>query len=90
MEMPAGSFHIDGMEKKPKRPRDVNQLAKYIVELATTNPPSLPGPSEMAERGRSGGLIGGKARAKSLDASERSAIAKRAANARWSRSSDKS
>lgn len=23
------------MTKKPKRPRDINQLAKYIVDLAT-------------------------------------------------------
>jgi len=33
--------------------------------------------------GRKGGLKGGKARAKKLTAKERSAIAKKAANARW-------
>ena len=38
--------------KPPKRPRDTNQLAKYIVDLATTEiPPAVP-ESEMANRGR--------------------------------------
>lgn len=75
--------------KRPKRPRDANQLAKYVAELATREMPPTKPESEMAKRGRSGGLVGGKARAETLDAEERSAIAKRAANARWSRSSDK-
>lgn len=37
-----------------------------------------------AALGRKGGLKGGKARAKSLSAEERSSIAKKAAAARWS------
>lgn len=36
--------------------------------------------------GRLGGLVGGKARAEKLSPDERKAIAKRAAEARWSKS----
>lgn len=76
------------MDKKPKRPRDANQLAKFIVDVAT-------GEAELPENkndgknpaavalGKLGGKKGGKARAKSLTAEERSAIAKKAAKARW-------
>lgn len=69
----------------PKRPRDPNQLAKAIVDIATgeaedtvsekkRNPPA---------KGRAGGLKGGAARADSLPAGRRSEIAKQAANRRW-------
>ena len=69
-----------------KRPRDPNQLAKMIVDIATgevedtvsarkRNPESI--------KGRIGGLAGGVARAKTLTAKKRSAIATRAAMARW-------
>lgn len=72
---------------KPKRPRDPNQLAKLLVDLATgekTEPAeeSTKNPHAVA-LGRLGGLKGGKARAKALTATKRSAIAKRAARARW-------
>ena len=39
--------------------------------------------SEREDLSRSGGLLGGAARARSLSAPERSAIAKKAAAARW-------
>ena len=69
------------------RPRDPNQLAKLIVDIATgeaedtvseqkRNPP---------KRGRAGGLKGGKARAEKLSQRERQEIAKRAANTRWTK-----
>ncbi len=70
------------MSKTPKRPRDTNQLAKYIVELATTELPQKL-ESQKAASGRLGGLIGGKARSESLDAESRSEIARHAATIRW-------
>jgi len=73
------------MPKTPKRPRDPNQLAKFITEIATgekTDP--LPTElSAMAELGQRGGLKGGKARAQSLTPEERSEIARKAAEKRW-------
>jgi len=49
---------------------------------------ALPDPNEgkdpkAVERGRKGGEIGGKARAKKLTAKKRSQIAKKAAKSRW-------
>jgi hypothetical protein len=67
------------MERKPKRPRDPNQLAKAIVALATGEAEDK-SPTESA---RKGGLKGGAARAKSLTPQERSEIASLAAQARW-------
>lgn len=74
----------------PKRPRDVNQLAKSIVEQATGEAPAV-APVEDGKNaaavalGRLGGLKGGKARAEKLTAEERSDIAKKAAASRWKR-----
>jgi hypothetical protein len=78
------------MAKKSTRPRDTNQLAKSIVDLATgeaenTAPvPDGKNPAAVA-LGRLGGLKGGKARAESLTAKKRSEIAKKAAQTRWSK-----
>lgn len=75
--------------KKPKRPRDPNQLAKAVVSLATgetTEAPNHGGKNAAAvELGRLGGVKGGKARADALSPKERSEIAKRAAKTRWSK-----
>ncbi len=68
--------------KKKKRPRDANQLAKSIVDLATGDDEE-PVESAQAIAGRKGGRKGGQARASSLTAEERSEIAKKAAAARW-------
>lgn len=69
-------------DKKPKRPRDTNQLAKFIVEVATgESTDALPVKSKGKQRG---GLAGGPARAKKLSSDERSSIARKAAKARWS------
>ena len=66
---------------KPKRPRDANQLAKLVVDVATGEvDDTVP---VKAEGQRKGGLKGGKSRAKSLTAEQRKAIAKKAADARW-------
>jgi len=69
----------------PKRPKDPNQRAKMIVDLATgeiTEPVSTKNPAAV-ELGRLGGLKGGKARAESLTPERRKEIAKKAAEKRW-------
>ncbi|HEY9167063.1 MAG TPA: hypothetical protein VIS48_12980 [Candidatus Kryptonia bacterium] len=73
--------------KKPKRPKDTNQLAKSVVELAIgerveTSISEGKNPHAV-ELGRLGGLKGGKARAEKLSAKQRSNIAKVAAQVRW-------
>lgn len=72
------------MTNPPKRPRDPNQLAKMIVDIATdATPDTLSASSPMAELGRTGGLAGGTARAKKLSPERRREIAQKAAAARW-------
>ncbi len=71
------------LEQMPQRPRDTNQLAKMIVDL-TTGEAVEPEMSVRAKSGRLGGLKGGKARAESLTPEQRSEIAKKAAQKRWS------
>ena len=79
------------MPKRSSRPRDSNQLAKLIVDMATGNaPPETKAddgknPAAVA-LGRLGGLKGGKARAESLSKRTRSKIARDAANTRWKNS----
>ena len=72
---------------KPKRPRDPNQLAKLIADIATgeveeAKPADGKDPAAVA-LGRKGGLKGGKARAAALTPEERKAIAAKAASSRW-------
>ncbi len=69
------------------RPRDPNQLAKLLVDIATgeSDEPAEPDDREENRLGRSGGLVGGKARAESLSPEERSEIARKASRARWSK-----
>jgi hypothetical protein len=76
------------MAKTPKRPRDTNQLAKFIVDLATgdaSEPKATDDGKDPAAiaLGRKGGLKGGKARAESLFPEKRRIIAKKAAKKRW-------
>lgn len=68
-----------------KRPRDTNQLAKLIVDLATGEA-SEADVSEKAEGQQRGGLKGGKARAEALPPDRRTEIARAAAGARWKKS----
>ena len=66
-----------------KKPHDVNQLAKILMDLTSGEDP-YQGKNPMAvELGRLGGQKGGKARAESLSSKRRKEIAKQAANARW-------
>ena len=59
------------MEKRAKRPRDTNQLAKMVVDLSVgeiSEPDPNIGKDPMAvKRGRLGGARGGKSRAAALD-----------------------
>ena len=78
------------MPKIPKRPRDLNQWAKRMVDIATGEAEDLePTPEEQGKDsaavslGRRGGLKGGKARASSLTPAERREIAQKAAASRW-------
>ena len=76
------------MERKRRKTEDVNQIAASIVEAVTSDrscreqPVKEKNPAAVA-LGRLGGLKGGKARAEKLSAKKRSAIAKKAAQARW-------
>jgi hypothetical protein len=78
------------MAKKSKTPRDINRLAAFIAEQATSDPkPDQPeGPQKnpaAVELGRLGGKKGGKARAEKLTPEQRKEIAQRAAKARWAK-----
>lgn len=68
---------------RPKRPRDPNQLAKLMVDIATGEAQDAP-PADKPEGQVRGGKIGGKARAEKLTPEQRSEIASKAAKARWS------
>lgn len=78
-------------EKHPKRPRDLNEWAKRMVDIATgelddTKPVPQDDPNKdpaAVTLGRKGGLKGGRARANSLSQAERKKIAQNAANKRW-------
>lgn len=82
---------------KGKRPRDPNQLAKWIVDHSTSDTPE-PEPEippakapvspavlsqRMAALGKKGGQIGGKRRLKTMSKAQRRSVAARAAKARW-------
>lgn len=73
-----------------KRPRDINELARAIVDEATGNTPEEdPSPETPLKNphaqalGRLGGKKGGLARAAKLTPEQRKEIAKGAAKARW-------
>ncbi len=73
-------------QKPPKRPRDRNQLAKSIIDIATGEKPDRdPTPEEEGKDPAAVALgkKGGKARADSMSAERREEIAKSAAAARW-------
>jgi hypothetical protein len=75
-------------DRSRKRPSDVNELAKQLVDEATGeaepyNPDAGKDPAAVA-LGRKGGLKRGKARAEKLTPEQRSEAARKAAAARWS------
>lgn len=73
---------------KGKRPRDPNQLAKWIVEQSTEEAQPAPAPPSdlsayMAAMGRKGGKVGGKRRLVTMTPEARKRVAAKAALARW-------
>ena len=83
---------MQNRSSNPKRPRDFNSRAfDSVARLTGTAPPEpVPEPEDPVKTaaallGRRGGLKGGAARAAKLSPEERSAIAKKAAAARWRR-----
>lgn len=69
--------------KRKKRPRDANQLAKFVVDVATGEEDD----NEPVSKAKSkAGKKGARARARALTPQERSEIASAAANARWKKS----
>lgn len=76
-------------DRSRKRPRDLNSLAKSIVDDATSDerrPEEHEKDPAAVALGRKGGLKGGKARAESLTPERRAEIARKAAAARWEKS----
>jgi hypothetical protein len=75
----------------PARPRDLNQWAKRMVDIATGEVADIePAPQHDPNKdpaavalGRKGGLKGGRARSESLTPEERKRIAQNAATKRW-------
>jgi hypothetical protein len=75
------------MPKRPRRPRDPNELAfqvfqEAISELPRSDPDAGKNPAAVA-LGRLGGTKGGKARAAKLTPEQRRESARKAALARW-------
>ena len=73
-------------ERSSKRPRDLNALARSIVDEATGEAPPEPESTKdpaAVELGRKGGLKGGPARAAKLSRTRRQEIARKAAAVRW-------
>lgn len=68
-----------------KRPRDPNQLAKLIVDIATGEAEDKVSESKRKAKHKrqAGGLKGGKVRAERLTPQEREDIARLATRARW-------
>lgn len=78
------------MTKKSKTPIDLNKLAAFITEQATSEitPQEEEKPQKnqaAVELGRLGGLKGGKARSEKLTPEQRSEIARNAAKSRWNK-----
>lgn len=77
---------LSGMQKKPKRPRDPNQLGKLIVDLSVgeaDDSNNLPDESGKDPAAVALGKKGGMARAAKLTKKQRSTIARDAARKRW-------
>ena len=79
--------------KGQKRPRDANQLAKLIVDIATGQVEDREPTSEeqgkttaAVARGKAGGPKGSCARARKLTPEQRTEIARLAAQTRWKKS----
>jgi len=77
-------------KRSSKNLRDLNQVAKAVVEAVAVEAEVMPdgkNPAAVA-LGRLGGKKGGPARAAKLSAEVRSEIARKAARARWAKGAD--
>lgn len=88
----AQAYHMGGVSdsRRLPRPRDPNQLAKLVTEIATGEADDRLLTDDGRDLaavllGRRGGLKGGKARAASMSSERRSEIARKAADARWNK-----
>lgn len=63
------------------RPRDINELAKFTLDVATGETDDFE--SDLTVKRRMAGKRGAQSRAKSLSPENRSKIAKHAAEVRW-------
>jgi len=80
-------------DKHPKRPRDLSQWAKRMVDIVSGEVEDRePTPEEQGKsakavaRGSAGGAKGGPARSAKLTPDQRAEIARIAARARWKKS----
>ncbi|HYS25450.1 MAG TPA: hypothetical protein VEP46_07600 [Vicinamibacterales bacterium] len=75
--------------KAVKPPKDFNEFGRYLVDLTTASDPPKVTEDEvsrvMANLGARGGKIGGKRRLETMTPEQRSAVALKAARARWSK-----
>lgn len=78
------------MPKRPRRPRDPNELAFQVFQEAIGEASPEPEPKPEREKnpaavalGKLGGKKGGKARAAKMTPEERAESARKAAEARW-------
>jgi hypothetical protein len=72
----------------PSRPRDPNELAKLVADIATGDAEDMPLTDDGKDLaavllGRRGGMKGGRARAQALSSERRREIARAAARKRW-------
>lgn len=84
MEIKAHTVNM--ADKHPKRPRDLNQWAKQIADIAAGEVEDRePTPEEQGKDPAAAALgsKGGKARSRSLTPEQREEIARLAAEARW-------
>ena len=86
------SWIMPNRSSKKKDDKDLNEIAFSIVQQATGQIPKVAPPAPPKKNpaavtlGRLGGLKGGKARAESMTPAKRTEIARKAAAARWKRS----
>lgn len=77
---------LSGMQKRPKRPRDPNQLGKLIVDLSVGEADESSNQADDSGKDPAAvalGKKGGAARAAALSKKRRAEIAAKAAKTRW-------
>lgn len=83
---------LSGMQSRPKRPRDPNQLGKLIVDLSVgeaDDSQNMPDESGKDPAAVALGKKGGAARAALLSKKRKKEIASKAASVRWAKKRSK-